>query len=50
MSAVITLAWWVFIAALVLAAIVGGVGAVVAIAVVADMEDAPADPDDLTEY
>ena len=32
------------------AAIVGGVGAVVAISVVADMVKEPADPDDLTEY
>ena len=38
----ITLAWWAFVGALALAAIVGGMGVAVLFALVADAPDAPA--------
>jgi len=46
---VIALHWWVFVAALALAAIVGGLGVALLFALVADVADAP-DSDDLTEH
>jgi len=45
---VITLPRWLFVAALALAAIVGGMGVALLLALLADAEDAPAD-ESLTE-